>query len=391
MMKIACCHHLRVEIKKLAEYTFQNRAFSYQSYTLDESYEMLEYLGDSILHHGFAKLHCHEYQKMTSQEFTDQRSANVLNERLARVALKHGLYNLLLHKEPGLEAHVIFHVQRFNLSILCNNTKGFSDIYLSLSRFKSLRNKSKSIQTSFICSRRRRYLSKLPNHLSMHFLKTQMNLLERLGSKFLRCNMGPVIICADLNSDFYMSLNGCYNRLSLLKTYSFILGLKIKFKTRGNERPYKIRAKYVPQGEGEEWLVECNINDEVYGRWTYQEHRVARNLAAFEAYNTLLAKDGGDSRASNEILLAHIAVQISANSEKLPCHHNFDKICSSTNHIITQQNRKLHRYIKLVREDYNQTITKDLPPKPNENGAMIKTKTTTVPTTATVCKAQIET
>ncbi|KAJ9545270.1 hypothetical protein OSB04_024977 [Centaurea solstitialis] len=43
---------------------------------------------------------------MIPQEFTYLRSTNVLNERLARVALKHGLYNLLMHKEPGLEAHI---------------------------------------------------------------------------------------------------------------------------------------------------------------------------------------------------------------------------------------------------------------------------------------------
>ncbi|KAJ9565921.1 hypothetical protein OSB04_001887 [Centaurea solstitialis] len=163
---------------------------------------------------------------MTSQEFTDLRSTNVLNERLARVALKHGLYNLLL--QQGTWSRGI----------------GAEDT-------------------------RRRYRITYRCSFSRHE-RIFWNDLEGNISKFLRCNMGPVIICADLNSEF---------------------------KIRGNKRPYRIRAKYIPQGEGgEEWLVECYIDDEVYGKGTYQEPKVASNRATFEAYNTLLAKDGGDSR-----------------------------------------------------------------------------------------------
>ncbi|KAI3809736.1 hypothetical protein L1987_19336 [Smallanthus sonchifolius] len=101
------------EAETIIGYKFKNielleQAFTHNSHKDDvcQSYERLEYLGDSVLNIMFAKEHYFSYPKMKSGELTQLRAANVDTEALARVAFKHGLHKFLKHDEPSLKERV---------------------------------------------------------------------------------------------------------------------------------------------------------------------------------------------------------------------------------------------------------------------------------------------
>nr|GEU29582.1 ribonuclease 3-like protein 3 [Tanacetum cinerariifolium] len=101
------------EVEKIIGYEFKNKellkeAFTHNSYKDNncQSYDRLEYLGDSFLNHIIAKEHFFQYPRMKSGELTQLRAANVDNEALARVAFKHGLHRFLRHQDPLLEGRV---------------------------------------------------------------------------------------------------------------------------------------------------------------------------------------------------------------------------------------------------------------------------------------------
>ncbi|PWA56698.1 Ribonuclease III domain-containing protein [Artemisia annua] len=102
------------ELETITGYTFKNKellkqAFTHASYKADDSnsYERLEYLGDSVLNHLVAKLHYFMYPNMMPGELTRLRAANVDTEALARAALKYKLHKYLRHKKPLLDKKVV--------------------------------------------------------------------------------------------------------------------------------------------------------------------------------------------------------------------------------------------------------------------------------------------
>ncbi|KAK9056777.1 hypothetical protein SSX86_024140 [Deinandra increscens subsp. villosa] len=101
------------EAETIIGYKFKNiellkEAFTHHSCKDDDcqSYERLEYLGDSVLDLLFAKEHYFSYPNMKSGELTQLRAANVDTEALARVAFKHGLHRFLKHEDPSLKDRV---------------------------------------------------------------------------------------------------------------------------------------------------------------------------------------------------------------------------------------------------------------------------------------------
>nr|XP_043618745.1 ribonuclease 3-like protein 3 [Erigeron canadensis] len=102
-----------MDVETIIGYNFKNKdllreALTHHSYKDDvcQSYERLEYLGDSVLNFMITKEHYFLYPKMKSGDLTLLRAANVDTEALARVAFKHGLHKFLRHHDPLLDRRV---------------------------------------------------------------------------------------------------------------------------------------------------------------------------------------------------------------------------------------------------------------------------------------------
>ncbi|XP_049405246.1 ribonuclease 3-like protein 3 [Solanum stenotomum] len=100
------------ELEKIIRYTFKNpnllhEAFTHSSFQENsKSYERLELLGDSILNMLVTKKQFFDYPDLPPGRLTTLRSANVDNEKLARVAIKYNLHNYLRHKMTLFEGQV---------------------------------------------------------------------------------------------------------------------------------------------------------------------------------------------------------------------------------------------------------------------------------------------
>lgn len=70
------------------------------------SYERLEYVGDSVLNFVISTEHFREYPDLAQGMLTRLRAANVDTEKLARVAVQHGLHKFLRHNRPNLDAQI---------------------------------------------------------------------------------------------------------------------------------------------------------------------------------------------------------------------------------------------------------------------------------------------
>ncbi|XP_048434652.1 ribonuclease 3-like protein 3 [Pyrus x bretschneideri] len=109
-------HHLNLEeVEKIIGYKFENKvllqeAFTHSSFVPAEwsgsSYERLEYVGDAVLNLIFSREQYLLYPDLAPGPLTRLRAANVDTEKLARVAVKHGLYRYLRHRKPLLEEQI---------------------------------------------------------------------------------------------------------------------------------------------------------------------------------------------------------------------------------------------------------------------------------------------
>jgi len=97
------------EVEAILEYEFKNKllleeAFTHGTYGAENglSYERLEYIGDSVLNLMITMEQFHAYPTLAPGHLTRLRAANVDTEKLARVAIKHGLHRYLRHKKPLL-------------------------------------------------------------------------------------------------------------------------------------------------------------------------------------------------------------------------------------------------------------------------------------------------
>ncbi|PIA32589.1 hypothetical protein AQUCO_04400051v1, partial [Aquilegia coerulea] len=111
------------EVEDILSYKFNNKnllkkAFIHPSYHFHdetkESYERLEYVGDSVLNLVISKETFLLYPDSSPGVLTRLRAANVDNEKLARVAVKYELYRYLRHKAPDMGDQI----QAFSKDIL---------------------------------------------------------------------------------------------------------------------------------------------------------------------------------------------------------------------------------------------------------------------------------
>ncbi|XP_010549172.1 PREDICTED: ribonuclease 3-like protein 3 [Tarenaya hassleriana] len=98
-------------VEEILHYQFKEKhllqeAFTHASYGESVSYERLEYIGDSVLNLLITKEFFSMYPELPPGLLTRRGAANVDTEKLARVAVKHGLYRFLRHKKPLLEDQV---------------------------------------------------------------------------------------------------------------------------------------------------------------------------------------------------------------------------------------------------------------------------------------------
>ncbi|KAI3465625.1 hypothetical protein Pfo_022288 [Paulownia fortunei] len=90
-------------IKEITGYEFHDpillqQALTHHSYEEGcSSFERLAYVGDAVLNFLIAKEHYSLYPDLDPGKLTRLRAVNVDTEKLARVAMKYGLYNFLRH------------------------------------------------------------------------------------------------------------------------------------------------------------------------------------------------------------------------------------------------------------------------------------------------------
>ncbi|XP_028800291.1 ribonuclease 3-like protein 3 [Neltuma alba] len=111
------------KVEEILGYIFKNKclleeAFTHSSYyyTKDNnnneaeikcfSFERLAYLGDAVLYLLVTKEQFFLYSDVSSGQLTRLRAANVDTEKLACVAVEHGLHCYLCHKQPLLEERI---------------------------------------------------------------------------------------------------------------------------------------------------------------------------------------------------------------------------------------------------------------------------------------------
>nr|XP_043618626.1 ribonuclease 3-like protein 3 isoform X2 [Erigeron canadensis]XP_043618627.1 ribonuclease 3-like protein 3 isoform X2 [Erigeron canadensis] len=99
------------EMEKVIGYKFKKKdllqqAFTHPSYQGAESYERLEYVGDSILNFLISKQQFFMYPNLPPGSLTALRAANVDTEKLARVAVKYNFHKYLRHENPMLSKQI---------------------------------------------------------------------------------------------------------------------------------------------------------------------------------------------------------------------------------------------------------------------------------------------
>ncbi|XP_076933664.1 ribonuclease 3-like protein 2 [Bidens hawaiensis] len=96
-------------VESILNYNFKDKklleeALTHPSYTDGPSYQRLEFLGDSVLGLAISTFFFSSYPDIGEGPLTDLRKANVSTERLARVAVRLGLYKHIRHNKANLSA-----------------------------------------------------------------------------------------------------------------------------------------------------------------------------------------------------------------------------------------------------------------------------------------------
>lgn len=100
------------EVEEILGYKFKDKSLLEEAFTDSSfsgelpSYERLEYVGDAALNLLITKEHYSLYPNLSPGPLTRLRAANVDTDKLARVAIRHGLHRYLRHKKPLLEEQV---------------------------------------------------------------------------------------------------------------------------------------------------------------------------------------------------------------------------------------------------------------------------------------------
>ncbi|XP_075672213.1 ribonuclease 3-like protein 3 [Castanea sativa] len=100
------------EVEEILGYKFKDKSLLEEAFTDCSfsgelpSYERLEYVGDAVLNLLITKEHYSLYPNLSPGPLTRLRAANVDTDKLARVAIRHGLHRYLRHKKPLLEQQI---------------------------------------------------------------------------------------------------------------------------------------------------------------------------------------------------------------------------------------------------------------------------------------------
>jgi hypothetical protein len=107
---------------KFKEKTLLEEALTHPSYAESRSYQRLEFVGDAALGLAFSNHVYLAYPNLDPGQLSLLRAANISTEKLARVAVRHGLYRHFRHNAVALREKVTL----FRLSI---NSGGFLYYY----------------------------------------------------------------------------------------------------------------------------------------------------------------------------------------------------------------------------------------------------------------------
>ncbi|XP_015581042.1 ribonuclease 3-like protein 2 isoform X2 [Ricinus communis] len=98
-------------VEKILNYTFKNKqlveeALTHSSYTASPNYQRLEFIGDAALGLALSNHVFLAYPDLDPGHLSLLRAANISTEKLARVAVKHGLFRFLRHNATALDDKV---------------------------------------------------------------------------------------------------------------------------------------------------------------------------------------------------------------------------------------------------------------------------------------------
>ncbi|KAK7372002.1 hypothetical protein VNO80_05370 [Phaseolus coccineus] len=94
-------------VERILGYRFRNwklleEALTHSSFTEDVSYERLEFIGDSVISLAISNYLFLAYPRLDPGHLSTLRAANISTEKLARVAVRHGLHRFVRHNAPAL-------------------------------------------------------------------------------------------------------------------------------------------------------------------------------------------------------------------------------------------------------------------------------------------------
>ncbi|KAA8523646.1 hypothetical protein F0562_010069 [Nyssa sinensis] len=98
-------------VEELLTYRFKNKrlleeALTHSSYTDSASYQRLEFVGDAALGLAISNFVFLAYPDLDPGQLSLIRAANISTEKLARVAVRHGLYRYVRHNAAALDEKV---------------------------------------------------------------------------------------------------------------------------------------------------------------------------------------------------------------------------------------------------------------------------------------------
>lgn len=98
-------------VEKLLNYNFTDKklleeALTHSSYTGSASYQRLEFVGDAALGLAITNYMFLAYPDADQGKLSLVRAANISTEKLARVAIRHGLYKYVRHNATALDEKV---------------------------------------------------------------------------------------------------------------------------------------------------------------------------------------------------------------------------------------------------------------------------------------------
>jgi len=117
-----------VEVERILGYRFKNwklleEALTHSSFTEGVSYERLEFIGDPIINLAISNYLFLAYPHLDPGQLSVLRAANISTEKLARVAIRHGLHRFVRHTAPPLMEQVqrfVDAVARENYSVVAH-------------------------------------------------------------------------------------------------------------------------------------------------------------------------------------------------------------------------------------------------------------------------------